>query len=95
MYIYLLVLIDGYETFMQEANELHQYMLELESGHMKQFGMSWNLLNKRMYQRWVYADIIQVVEEMVNCIKEQVINSCYLNDSFLSNLSIYVLDGTN
>lgn len=40
-------------------------MFELQRGHMQEFALTWNLLNKRMYQRYVYSTVKDLIPECI------------------------------
>lgn len=47
------------------AKELTPLLFELQRGHLQKFSLTWNLLNKRVYQRWVYLEVQDLIPECI------------------------------
>lgn len=54
-------MLDGYDKMCNAARILSPLLFELQRGHMQQFSLTWNLLNKRIYQRWVYWSVKDLI----------------------------------
>lgn len=59
------VVLDGYDKMCNAARIMSPLLFELQRGHMQQFALTWNLLNKRIYQRWVYWEVKDLLPECI------------------------------
>lgn len=59
------VILDGYDKVCNAARALSPLLFELQRGHLQKFSLTWNLLNKRIYQRWVYWGVKELIPECV------------------------------
>ncbi|CAB4056278.1 unnamed protein product [Lepeophtheirus salmonis] len=49
-------LLDGYEKICTAAAYISPALQELEMGHLRIFGLTWELMNKHLYQSIIYTD---------------------------------------
>ncbi|XP_046488598.1 protein FAM193A isoform X1 [Neodiprion pinetum] len=54
--IFLSGLLDGYDVLLSAASHLSSLVEPLENEHLSKFNLTWDCLNKRLYQSCVYAD---------------------------------------
>lgn len=47
----------------KSAESLSRSITEFDKGHLSKFALSWILLNKRMYLRWVYYEVRDLMPE--------------------------------
>lgn len=59
------VILDGYDKVCAASKALSPLLFELQRGHLQKFSLTWNLLNKRMYQRWVYFGVKELIPECI------------------------------
>lgn len=64
------------------AKSLSPLLFELQRGHLQKFSLTWNLLNKRVYQRWVYLEVQELIPECI-------LSVCYF--FFIIILYIYTI----
>ncbi|KAG4067279.1 hypothetical protein HA402_000270 [Bradysia odoriphaga] len=58
-------ILDGYDKVCTASKALSPLLFELQKGHLQKFSLTWNLLNKRMYQRWVYMGVKELIPECI------------------------------
>jgi hypothetical protein len=58
-------IMDGYDKVCSSAEQLAPLLFELQRGHLQKFSLSWALLNKRMYQRCVYFEVLKLIPECI------------------------------
>ncbi|KAJ6638598.1 Protein FAM193A [Pseudolycoriella hygida] len=58
-------ILDGYERVCSASKALAPLLFELQRGHLQKFSLTWNILNKRMYQRWVYWNVKELIPECI------------------------------
>lgn len=63
--MFLSVILDGYDKVCTASKTLTPLLFELQRGHLQKFSLTWNLLNKRMYQRWVYWGVKELIPECI------------------------------
>jgi hypothetical protein len=66
-------IMDGYDKVCSSAEQLAPLLFELQRGHLQKFSLSWALLNKRMYQRCVYFEVLKLIPECILKLKKLVI----------------------
>lgn len=66
----ILVILDGYDKFCSTAKKLSSLLFELQRDHLQQFLLTWTILNKRMYQRYVYMEIQELIPECILKLKD-------------------------
>lgn len=49
-------LLDGYDALLSAASHLSSLVEPLENEHLSKFNLTWDCLNKRLYQSCVYTD---------------------------------------
>lgn len=49
-------LLDGYEKVCMAAKQLAPLLQQLEVEHLQKFSLTWEVLNKHLYQSCVYTD---------------------------------------
>lgn len=59
------VILNGYESLCNSAKNVSPLLYELQRGHLQKFSLTWSLLNKRIYQRWVYFDVQKLMPECI------------------------------
>lgn len=59
------VILDGYDRLCSTAKKLSSLLFELQRDHLQQFELTWTILNKRMYQRYVYMEIQELIPECI------------------------------
>lgn len=64
------VILDGYDKFCSTAKKLSSLLFELQRDHLQQFLLTWTILNKRMYQRYVYMEIQELIPECILKLKD-------------------------
>lgn len=60
------VILDGYDKFCSTATKLSSLLFEIQRDQR----LTWNLLNKRMYQRWVYFEVQDLIPECILMLKD-------------------------
>lgn len=63
--IFFLVVLDGYDNFCATAKKLSLLLFELQRDTLQNFSLPWVCLNKRMYQRWVYLEVQDLIPECI------------------------------
>lgn len=58
-------MLDGYDKFCATAKKLSTLLFELQRDTLQNFSLTWMLLNKRMYERWVYLDVQELIPECI------------------------------
>lgn len=66
----ILVILDGYDKFCSTAKKLSSLLFELQRDHLQDFLLTWTILNKRMYQRYVYMEIQDLIPECILKLKD-------------------------
>lgn len=64
-YFHISVILDGYDKLCSTAKKLSSLLFELQRDHLQQFELTWTILNKRMYQRYVYMEIQELIPECI------------------------------
>lgn len=67
---FISVILDGYDKFCSTAKKLSSLLFELQRDHLQQFLLTWTILNKRMYQRYVYMEIQELIPECILKLKD-------------------------
>lgn len=62
--------LDGYDKFCSTAKKLSSLLFELQRDHLQQFLLTWTILNKRMYQRYVYLEFQQYIPDCILKLKQ-------------------------
>lgn len=55
------VVLDGYDKFCATAKKMSSLLFELQRDVLQNFSLTWVLLNKRMFQRWVYFEVRDLI----------------------------------
>lgn len=63
-------ILDGYDNFCSTAKKLSSLLYELQRDHLETFSLTWLLLNKRMYQRYVYLVVQELIPDCILWLKE-------------------------
>lgn len=71
------VILDGYDKFCSTASKLSTLLFELQRDHLQNFSLTWQLLNKRMYQRWVYLEVQDLIPECILKLKDLLDSEAY------------------
>lgn len=48
-------IVQGYEKICELSEKIKSLLFTFESNHLKKFHLTWVLLNRRMYQKYVFA----------------------------------------
>lgn len=59
----LSVILDGYDKMCKASKTMEPLLYELEREHLHPFGLTWSMLNKRIYQRFVYWEAREWIPE--------------------------------
>lgn len=70
-------ILDGYDKLCHSAKALSPLLFELQRGHLQQFSLTWCLINKRMYQRFVYLEVQRIIPECILKLKELLFDEEY------------------
>lgn len=70
IFIYFADILDGYDKFCSTAKKLSSLLYELQRDHLQNFSLSWMLINKRMYQRYVYSVVQDLIPDCILWLKE-------------------------
>ncbi|XP_058813321.1 uncharacterized protein LOC131677496 [Topomyia yanbarensis] len=70
-------ILDGYDKLCRSAKALSPLLFELQQGHLQQFSLTWCLINKRMYQRFVYLEVQKIIPECILKLKELLFDDEY------------------
>ncbi|XP_058467636.1 uncharacterized protein LOC131440392 [Malaya genurostris] len=70
-------ILDGYDKLCHSAKALSPLLFELQRGHLQQFSLTWCLINKRMYQRFVYLEVQKIIPECILKLKELLFDDEY------------------
>ncbi|XP_055588217.1 uncharacterized protein LOC129740536 [Uranotaenia lowii] len=70
-------ILDGYDKLCNSAKALSPLLFELQRGHLQQFSLTWCLINKRMFQRYVYFEVQKVIPECILKLKELLFDEEY------------------
>lgn len=62
--------LDGYDKFCNTAKKLSSLLYELQRDHLQAFSTTWTLLNRRMYQRYVYLVVQDLIPDYILWLKE-------------------------
>lgn len=73
----LIYILDGYDKLCHSAKALSPLLFELQRGHLQQFSLTWCLINKRMYQRFVYLEVQKIIPECILKLKELLFDEEY------------------
>ncbi|KAL1377676.1 hypothetical protein pipiens_016099 [Culex pipiens pipiens] len=73
----LTYILDGYDKLCHSAKSLSPLLFELQRGHLQQFSLTWCLINKRMYQRFVYLEVQKIIPECILKLKELLFDEEY------------------
>lgn len=57
--------LDGYEELCAVSESISRFLFAFENHHLNKFCLTWTMLNKRMYQQYVY---LNVTDTMLACI---------------------------
>lgn len=57
------VLLDGYDKMCNASKKMQPMLYELEREHLHPFGLTWRMLNKRIYQRFVYWEVRELIPQ--------------------------------
>ncbi|XP_055617273.1 uncharacterized protein LOC129762771 isoform X2 [Toxorhynchites rutilus septentrionalis] len=63
-------ILDGYDRLLHSSKELTPLLFELQRGHLHKFRLTWNLINKRMYERFVYFEVQKIIPDCIVKLKE-------------------------
>lgn len=81
------VILDGYDRLCSTAKKISSLLFELQRDHLQKFELTWTILNKRMYQRYVYMGIQEMIPE---CILKVIIDINHISKLIIHN-NIYIL----
>lgn len=62
--------LDGYDKFCNTAKKLSSLLYELQRDHLQAFSTTWTLLNRRMYQRYIYLGVQDLIPDYILWLKE-------------------------
>lgn len=54
-------ILDGYDKFCATAKKMSSLLFELQRDLLQNFSLTWVLLNKRIFQRWVYFEVRDLI----------------------------------
>lgn len=70
-------ILDGYDKFHESGQKLSSLLYEIQGDHLDQFSMTWVLLNKRIYQRFVFAEFQDLIPDCIYMLKSRVSMGTY------------------
>ncbi|XP_052863644.1 uncharacterized protein LOC128270282 [Anopheles cruzii] len=63
-------ILDGYEKLCQAAHTVAPLLMVLEQCHLGKFELNWRLINQRIFQRYFYFEVNDVVSDCIKRLRE-------------------------
>ncbi|XP_037911819.1 uncharacterized protein LOC119651981 isoform X2 [Hermetia illucens] len=71
-------IVQGYEKICELSEKIKSLLFTFESNHLKKFHLTWVLLNRRMYQKYVFASFSETAIQCMLKLKSEVSTSRYI-----------------